>query len=45
MPAAGAISALFAEWQAAYVPYLAALNEYGRAQEAWFPDPGIAKHG
>jgi hypothetical protein len=38
MPASGSIPALFAEWQAAYPPYLAALNEYGRAQEAWFPD-------
>jgi hypothetical protein len=39
MPAAGAIPALFAEWKAAWGPYIAALNEYGRAQEAWFPDP------
>ncbi|HLJ64432.1 MAG TPA: hypothetical protein VKT70_10020 [Stellaceae bacterium] len=32
------ISALFAEWRAAYVPYLAALSEFSRVQEAWFAD-------
>jgi hypothetical protein len=38
LPAIGTIPALFAEWEAAWGPYIAALNEYGRAQEAWFPD-------
>jgi hypothetical protein len=38
LPAIGAIPVLFAEWQAAWGPYIAALNEYGRAQGAWFPD-------
>ena len=38
LPASGAIPALFAQWEAAWGPYIAALNEYGRAQEAWFPD-------
>ena len=38
LPAVGAIPALFAQWEAAWGPYIAALNEYGRAQEAWFPD-------
>ena len=32
------IPALFAEWQAAFGPYIAALNEYGVAEEAWFSD-------
>jgi hypothetical protein len=36
--AASVIPALFAEWEAAYMPYLAALAEYGHAQEVWFAD-------
>jgi hypothetical protein len=38
LSAPGAIPALFAQWEATWRPYIAALNEYGRAQEAWFPD-------
>jgi len=40
LPAIGAIPALFAEWQAAFGPYIAALNEYGVTEEAWFSDKG-----
>lgn len=43
MPASGAIPALFAEWQAAWVPYIAALTEYGRVEEILFADPGNAE--
>jgi hypothetical protein len=38
LPAIGAIPVLFAEWQAAWGPYIAALKEYGHAEEAWFSD-------
>jgi hypothetical protein len=38
MGATGIIPALFAEWEAAYVPYLAALAEYSRVEEIFFAD-------
>lgn len=38
MPASGTIAALFAEWEAAWGPYIAALNEYGQAEAVWFAD-------
>lgn len=40
MPASGAISALFTEWQVAWVPYIAALTEYSRVEDILFADPG-----
>jgi hypothetical protein len=38
MLATGAISALFAEWEAAWGPYLTAIKEYGRIEEIFFAD-------
>ena len=38
LPASGAIPALFAQWEAAWGPYIAALNEYGRVEDAFFAD-------
>jgi len=35
---ASVIPVLFAEWEAAYVPYLAALTEYSRVEEIYFAD-------
>jgi hypothetical protein len=38
LPASGAIPALFAQWEAAYAPYLAALKEYSRVEGIFFAD-------
>ena len=38
MLASGAIPALFAEWEAAWGPYIAALDEYSRVEEIFFAD-------
>jgi len=38
LPAIGTIPALFAKWEAAYVPYLAALKEYSRVEGIFFAD-------
>jgi hypothetical protein len=38
LPASGSIPALFAQWEAAWGPYIAALNEYGRVEDAFFAD-------
>ena len=38
LAASSAIPSLFAEWEAAYVPYLAALKEYSRVEGIFFAD-------
>ena len=38
MPAACAIPALFAQWEAAWGPYIAALKEYSRVEGIFFAD-------
>jgi hypothetical protein len=38
LPAVGSIPALFAQWEAAWGPYLAALKEYGRVEQIFFAD-------